>query len=152
MPRGRPKGSFKTDANERHPLYRTWQGMRLRCNNPNDKHYLWYGGRGIKVCERWNDFRSFVADMGPKPSWKYTVERIDNNGDYDPFNCIWGTHEQQGVNKRGVRLLTYQNETLTISQWARKFNMPYSLLWSRLQRMGISEALEYVPNPDNPPE
>lgn len=98
--RGRPR---LDDANERHPLYVTWIGMRQRCHNPNDPKYPLYGERGIKVCERWNDFRKFVADMGPKPRPRMTIERMDNDGDYEPLNCIWGTPVQQAANRRPAR-------------------------------------------------
>ena len=82
MPRGRPR---KDNAVERHPLYRTWSNMRRRCTNPKDCSYSVYGGRGISVCERWQDFWTFVADMGPKPSARHTLERVDTEGNYDPF-------------------------------------------------------------------
>lgn len=97
MPRGRPR---KADANERHPLYSTWMNMRRRCSNPNDEKYPLYGGRGIAVCDRWQDFRNFAADMGPKPTPRHTLERTDNDGNYDPFNCIWATPVQQAANRR----------------------------------------------------
>lgn len=97
MPRGRPR---KADANERHPLYCTWLAMRRRCSNPKSEKYPLYGGRGITVCERWHDFRNFAADMGPKPGPDYTLERTDNDGNYDPFNCVWATHVQQAANRR----------------------------------------------------
>jgi hypothetical protein len=96
MPRGRPR---KTDANERHPLYPTWLNMRQRCSNPKDEKYPSYGGRGITVCERWQDFKYFVSDMGPKPGPGYTLERADNDGNYDPFNCVWATYVQQAANR-----------------------------------------------------
>ena len=97
MPRGRPR---KADANERHPLYSTWCRMRQRCNNPDNEKYPNYGGRGIRICDRWQDFRLFAADMGPKPAGRYSIERVDNDGDYEPFNCIWATPVQQAANRR----------------------------------------------------
>lgn len=97
MPRGRPKKDTKVAD---HPLYSTWVDMRARCNNPKHKKFHNYGGRGIKVCERWNDFKLFCLDMGPKPSWDLSIERVDNDGNYDPLNCIWGTYKQQAQNRR----------------------------------------------------
>ena len=83
--------------------YETWYAMRRRCNNKNNMDYRHYGGRGIKVCERWNgshNFLAFFEDMGLKPSSKHTIDRIDNDGDYTPENCRWSTQEQQTKNQR----------------------------------------------------
>lgn len=80
-------------------LYSTWESMRNRCNNQNNKRYKDYGGRGIKVCKQWDSFKTFEADMGPRPEG-YTLGRIDNNGDYEPNNCEWQTRATQSANRR----------------------------------------------------
>lgn len=79
--------------------YKVWLQMRQRCNNSNDNRYCYYGARGIKVCERWNLFENFINDMGPRPKG-LTLERVDNNGHYEPDNCIWASWDQQSKNKR----------------------------------------------------
>lgn len=82
-----------------HPLYAMWQGMQNRCRNPDFKDWEHYGGRGIKVCERWSDFDNFLQDMGERPDGM-SIDRIDVNGDYEPGNCRWATAKQQSLNKR----------------------------------------------------
>jgi hypothetical protein len=111
--------------------YRTWSGMHKRCSNPNDKEYKNYGGRGIRVCERWNEFENFLADLGPKPSPKHEIDRFPNkNGNYDPDNCRWATKIQQANNKRTNHHLTVDGETLTVAEWAREANIhPGALRW-----------------------
>ena len=81
------------------PTYTSWENMRQRCNNPKHPRYKDYGGRGIKVCKRWDDFRKFYADMGPRPKGK-TLDRMNVNGNYCAANCRWATDKQQRANKR----------------------------------------------------
>lgn len=85
------------------PTYYSWAGMKSRCMNSNDTRYKDWGGRGIKVCERWMDFRNFLEDMGVRPEGT-TLDRIDANGDYKPGNCRWATAQQQASNKRNSTL------------------------------------------------
>lgn len=98
---GTPKGRMKTKKSTPDPLYATWSDMKSRCRNPNHQAYSYYGGRGIKVCEAWvESFESFEKDMGTKPDKSYSLDRIDNNGDYEPSNCRWATKTQQVRNTR----------------------------------------------------
>lgn len=81
--------------------YRSWKELRQRCNNPNSDKWKWYGGRGINVCERWDDFRNFLEDMGERPQGK-TIDRISSDGNYSPENCKWSTPKEQAKTNRGV--------------------------------------------------
>lgn len=89
--------------------YATWKSMMQRCRNPNNVAFKDYGGRGITVCERWHDFKNFFADMGDRPD-QMTIERCDNDGNYEPGNCIWASRKQQANNRRNNRIVTLPPE------------------------------------------
>lgn len=123
--------------------YKIWSIMRDRCNNPNDKDYPRYGGRGIKVCKRWNNFAKFHEDMGLRPSPKHQIDRLNNNKNYTPKNCAWRTIKDQQNNKENNVILRAFGESRTLSQWAEAAGMSHHALSCRIFRYGwtIKDAL-----------
>lgn len=98
--------------------YRSWRGMKNRCYSTSASSYPHYGGRGITVCERWiKSFDDFLSDMGPKPSPKHSIDRINNDGNYEPGNCRWATQSQQMRNSRVTRMVTFNGETRSAAEW-----------------------------------
>jgi len=115
--------------------YRCWADMKTRCNNKNHRAYKSYGGRGIKVCEEWrHSFDSFYLDMGEAPTKNHTIERIDNNGNYEPLNCKWASRQEQSQNRRSNRLLTHKNKTLNVTQWSKIIGVNKNTITYRLIR------------------
>jgi hypothetical protein len=126
--------------------YRTWRAMCRRCKDPNVAHYERYGGRGIKVCDRWLDFENFLADMGPCPGENFTIERKNNDGDYEKENCCWIPAAQQAQNTSQNKILTVRDVTACLAELCRHFNVPYSTAQRRLKR-GLT-AEETFPKKD----
>lgn len=123
-------------------IYMTWNGMLARCRNPRARGYSRYGGRGIAVCERWQKFENFYADMGDRPPGGYSLGRIDNNKGYSPGNVRWEIKEQQYANTSQNRKITHAGKTLTISQWSRTLGITPVAIAARIERgMPAGEAV-----------
>lgn len=119
--------------------YRLWHGVIARCINPSATDYHLYGGRGIKVCDRWrNSFEAFMEDMGERPSREYSIERIDGNGDYEPGNCRWATTLEQAHNRSNTRRLMWRGKLTVLAEIARALNVVHSNLTYWTDKAGIS--------------
>ncbi len=124
---------IRTHGMTHTPEYDAWKQAIQRCTNPKSNQFKNYGGRGIKMCERWlNSFENFYADMGPQPAGT-SLDRIDNNSDYSPDNCRWATPFEQQNNRRNNRLITHQGHTLSMSEWARKTGINRNTINSRIR-------------------
>lgn len=121
----------KGTKNYLHPLYSTWYGMMNRCYNKNHMHYKNYGGRGILVCERWHDFSNFASDIVTKQKNK-TLDRINNDGNYELSNCKWSNSLEQSNNTRWNRKVLYKDKYYTISELSRLLNIKYTTLKRRI--------------------
>lgn len=122
--------------------YRIRSLMISRCDNPKRPEYIYYGGRGIKVCDRWREsFENFLADMGRRPTTKHSIERINVNGNYEPSNCKWATMKEQQRNRRNNRVVIFRGETLCVTEVAERLGMSRTALYQRLNRgLTIEEA------------
>lgn len=131
-----------------HRLYRIWMKMRGRCNNPSYHEFSRYGGRGIKVCDEWeNDFMSFYNwSLENGYTDKLTIDRIDNDGDYEPSNCRWTTQKKQCNNFSRNHLLTYNGETHTMQEWGEMLGINVSTLSTRAWRGYPVEKILYRGN------
>jgi len=124
-------------------VYNTWTTMKQRCNNPNNSKYYAYGGRGITLCERWSNFENFLNDMGEPPTEKHSIDRIDNDGNYEPSNCRWAEIHIQANNTRNNLFIEYQGKVKTLSQWCLEKNIVYSKALHRYNKgYNISTILE----------
>lgn len=136
-------------STKHRPEYSTWKEMKRRCCNPSASYYHCYGGRGITVCQRWlESFANFLVDMGKKPSPQHSIDRIDNDGNYEPVNCRWATPIEQAQNTTHAKRITFNEETMSISAWARRIGIDDAALSSRLRRgWTLEKALTTPPLP-----
>lgn len=112
--------------------YKVWAGMKKRCCTPSMSAYKYYGGRGISVCDRWMEYKNFLADMGEKPNGM-SLDRIDHDGNYEPANCRWASKETQMRNRSNSRVITAFGETLTLPEWVEKTGLSYYTIYLRLK-------------------
>ncbi len=116
------------------PEYTCWQHIKERCLVPTSQSYRHYGGRGVTVCALWLKFENFLADVGVRPSPEHSIERLDNNGNYEPGNVVWATQAAQTRNQRRNQFITYGGKIQTLTDWANELGLPYSTLSMRLRR------------------
>ena len=134
--------------------YSTWCNLYRRCHNPKDREYHYYGGRGIRVCDRWREpngqgFLNFLSDMGERPAENLSIDRYpDKDGNYEPGNCRWATDKEQCRNRRSNALWTYNGKTQCIAAWAEEVGISQFILWKRLHRgWSVEQALTRPPRP-----
>jgi len=133
----------RTHMMGRTPEYYAWAAMLQRCYNPNNNYYKRYGARGISVCERWrNSFSDFYSDMGAKPSELLSIDRINNDGNYEPSNCRWATQKEQTRNRSVTKKLEFRGEIKPLAEWAEIVGMPRKIVKDRiLNGWSINDAL-----------
>lgn len=123
----------KHQGESMYPEHRVWTSMRNRCTSPLSPAWKNYGGRGIKVCDRWlRSFEDFLADMGRRPGRGYEIDRIDNDGDYEPGNCRWASQKENSRNRRSARIVEFRGRRMCLSEACELVGMPYSTVLSRL--------------------
>lgn len=128
-----------TTHGKRHaPIYAVWNMMKQRCNLPTNKQYKDYGGRGIKVCERWQAFENFYADVGDPPFHRATLERVDNEKDYEPSNVRWATYSEQARNNSKTVVYGYNGARLTLAAIASKAGVNINTLTNRIYGYGMT--------------
>ena len=140
---GKVKHGYGTKNHPLYWIYKRWASMIARCCNPAKPAYPDYGGRGIFVCKEWRSFETFLQDMGVPESRDMSIERIDNNGPYAPWNCKWETLVGQANNRRNNRVVTCGSESKTLAQWARVTGIDERCLFDRIVRYGwdVNRAL-----------
>jgi hypothetical protein len=110
--------------------YKAWLHLRARCENKSARDFARYGGRGIKVCGRWASFENFMADMGPRPSADYSIDRINVDGNYEPNNCRWATQKQQQMNRRDNIRISAFGRTMLASEWSAETGLKErTIMW-----------------------
>jgi hypothetical protein len=138
----RTSQATKKHGGSRSAEYRIWAGMKNRCLDKSNIKFNRYGGRGIMVCHKWlNSFEAFLFDMGQRPTSKHSIDRMDNNGNYEPSNCRWATSKEQANNTSTNVLLTINGITKPLSIWAAEYGLDRSVVVSRVINGDVGEAL-----------
>jgi len=140
-------GTNGPDPNSRQRMRDLWRTMWRRCTNSRSADYAHYGARGIRVAEQWRNFDVFIADVGPRPSLRHTLDRKDGTGNYEPGNVRWATPREQRLNERDVRFISWKGRTLCIRDWERELGFPPKTIYARLARgyspeRALAEPLE----------
>lgn len=133
--RAKPDWHGKTNS----PEYRTWTNMMTRCYNEKTERFAHYGGKGVRVCERWHDFKLFYADMGDRPVGT-SIDRINSDGDYELENCRWATKKEQADNRSISVWIEFDGKRLVLTDWARFFNVTQEAIRKRMRNHGTLEG------------
>jgi hypothetical protein len=140
-------GEQKSCGCQQHPkkhgysktrVHNIWKRMRQRCNNPNSSNAETHYNRGIKICKSWDKFENFLKDMGQPPTNKHTIERINNDGNYEPENCKWATRREQAYNRRSTRFITFKGKTKPLKKWCIDLGFNFRTIQTRLNQYGWS--------------
>lgn len=128
-----------------HPSFRLWHLMMSRCYTPTNRMYASYGGRGIGVCERWHEFKNFYADMGDRPH-RMSLDRVDNDGNYEPSNCRWATQRQQQRNRTNNVTVDFRGKAILLCELVEQQPISYNAVQGRVYRKKIShqEAVNQI--------
>ncbi len=139
---------WRTKHGLSHTLeYAAWRAMRSRCTDPRNKRFYGYGGRGIRVCPEWDvSFVAFISDMGRRPSSQHSLDRIDNDGNYEPGNCRWATRKEQDANRGNLTLMTWNGETKSVTAWAEVTGLPKHTIYVRVWRGWPADRALSTPN------
>jgi hypothetical protein len=143
----------KHGASRTAPEYRVWSGMKRRCYRPSEPSYTNYGGRGIRISDEWlgeHGFENFIAHVGPQPTSAHEIDRINNDGNYEPGNVRWATRVQQSRNRRTNHMLTAFGKTQTMIEWATESGIDGRTLRHRLETMSAEDALKLGHTPKAP--
>lgn len=136
--KGNAAAAYKHGHNYSSPTYRSWKVMKNRCTREADNAWENYGGRGIKVCDKWLAFAGFLEDMGERPE-NTTLDRIDNNGNYEPGNCRWATVKEQSRNRRDNHIVEYNGMKMPLVDACSLSGLPYGTVICRINRYGWNE-------------
>lgn len=128
------------------PTYVSWRKMKERCTNPASDKWRYYGGRGIRLCERWLIFAMFLEDVGARPSEEHSLDRIDNNGNYEPGNCRWATRDEQLSNRSDNVFVSFHGERITIGRLAKRYGLSHETVRKRWLRGETEDHLVRAPH------